>query len=165
MAFTKKVVGSLVFNQQEGVISHKRTGEQLAKYPIKLAIPIPLLADVISVAIDSTGEKHTSGHVEIPEELVKYASKGILEAHADDPSATDAEVKVELWNWTDTASVTSITFSGAGGHKKAEIDKATLQALAGKVVNGRISVTTASATSGATQNFRSIVLVIIIDLT
>ena len=165
MSFNYKQVGNLVFNQAEGLIKHKATNEDLARFIVKIAIPVHLLAKSISIAIDSTGEKETSGHFELKEHMVKHLSEAYLEAHADSPSATDAVVDVHLWNWTDANSVVSISFSGEGGYKKSSNIASTLKTLAGKVLNGRIYVSTASGTSGATQVFRSIVLVLIYDLT
>ena len=165
MAFTRKIVGDLIFNQEEGTITHKRTSENLAKFPVKIAIPIPLLAKSTSVAIDSTGVKESSGHFEIPSELLKHVTSAFLEAYADAPSATDAVVAVELYNVTDSSVIASVSYSGDSGLKKSSDIASALSGLAGKTICGRLRVTTASGTSGATQVLRSIVLVLIIDLT
>ena len=165
MSFTRKEVGNLVFNQSDGVIKHRVTNEDLARFPVQFVVPVHLLAKSVSVAIDSTGVKESCGHFELPSEALKHLSSAFLEAQADSPSATDAEVKVELYNETDGAVVASLTFSGAGGFTKSDDIASSLKGLAGKRLSGRINVTTASATSGATQVFRSVVLVLIYDLT
>jgi len=165
MSFTHKMVGDLIFNQQEGKITHKETRGDLAKYIVQLAIPVHLLAKSVSIAIDSTGEKETCGHFKLTSELLKHLSEAYLEVLADEPSATDATVDVHLWNWTDASSIVTVSFSGAGGFKASGNIASTLKGLAGKVVNARIYVATASGTSGATQVFRSIVLRLIYDLT
>jgi len=165
MSSTFKQVGSLVFNQQQGTIKHARTDEDLAKYIVKIAIPVHLLAKSVSVAIDSAGEKEVTGHFELKSELLKHLSEAYLEANAGTPSATDAVVEVQLYNWTDGASVVSLSFSGEGGFKKSSNIADTLKTLSGKVLCGRLYVSTASATGGAAQIFMSIVLVLIYDLT
>jgi len=165
MSSTFKQVGSLVFNQQDGVVKHARTSEDLAKYLVKIAIPIHLLAKSVEIPIDSTGLKEASGHFTLPSEALKHLSEAYLEAVADAPSATDASVDVILRNVTDGVDVAKLTFAGEGGTKKSANIASDLKTLAGKVLCGRIEVATASATSGATQVFRSIVLVLIYDLT
>jgi len=165
MSFTRKEVGNLVFNQSDGVIKHRVTNEDLARFPVQFVVPVHLLAKSVSVAIDSTGEKETCGHFKLTSELLKHLSEAYLEVLADEPSATDATVDVHLWNWTDASSIVKVSFSGAGGFKASGNIAGTLKGLAGKVVNARIYVATASGTSGATQVFRSIVLRLIYDLT
>ena len=165
VSFSYKQVGNLVFNQAEGLIKHKATNEDLARYLVKIAIPVHLLAKGVDVPIDSTGVKEDCGHFELPGEAVKHLSSAYLEAAAASPSATDASVDVELYNASDGAVVAKVTFSGEGGFKKSGDIASDLKALGGKVLSGRINVTTASATSGATQTFQSIVLVLIYDLT
>ena len=96
---------------------------------------------------------------------IRDRSKAYFEAHLDDPTATDAEVKVEFRNADDAVTVETLTYAGDGGYKRAEISRSTLQGLASKNVVARVNVTTASATSGATQNVRGIRLVLIYDLT
>jgi|GEM_PF-2875465 len=165
MAFTNKTVGNLVFNQEDGEIKHKVTNETLSKYIVKIAIPVPLLAKSISVAIDSTGVKEESGHFTLPAEALKHIKEAYLEAYADDPSATDAEVNVELVDVSTATVIASVTFAGEGGDKKTSNIATTLKDYSEKLISARINVTTASATSGATQTFRSIVLVLVYDLT
>jgi len=165
MAWSKKIVGSLIFNQNDGIIQHKRTAENLAKYIVKIAIPIHLLAKSTTVAIDSTGVKEECGHFTLPAELLKHITEAYLEAYADDPTATDAEVKVELVDVATATAIASVTFAGEGGDKKTSNIASTLADYSEKIIAGSINVTTASATSGATQTFRSIVLVLEIDLT
>ncbi len=165
MSFKYKLVGNLVFNQEDGEVYHAKTAETLAKYPVQLVIPIHLLAKSVEIAIDSTGEKETCGHFKITSELLKHLKEAYLEVLADDPTATDAVVDVHLWNWTDVSSIVTVSFSGAGGFKASSDIADTLKTLANKVVNGRIYVSTASATAGAKQVFRSIVLRLIYDFT
>ena len=136
----------------------------LVEDTIQLAIPIHLLAKSVEVAIDSTGEKETCGHFKITSELVKHLKHAYLEVLADTPSATDATVDVHLWNWTDSSSITTVSYAGEGGFKASSNIADTVKTLAGKVVNARIYVSTASATSGATQVFRSIVLRLVLGV-
>jgi len=148
------------FHVEKGVVEY----QDLVDNTIQLVIPIHLLAKSIEIAIDSTGEKETSGHFKITSELVKHLKEAYLEVLADDPSATDATVDVHLWNWTDASSITTVSFSGEGGFKASSDIASTLKNLTDKVVNGRIYVSTASATSGATQIFRSIVLRLVLGI-
>jgi len=165
MAFTKKIVGSLEFNQEEGEIKHIRTGERLAKFPVKFAIPVVLLGKRVEILIDSTGIKEHTGEFVLTSEMVKHLKEAYLEARAEPPSAADASVDVELYNDTDDSTVTSLTFAGEGGYKVTSNIASTLKTLAGKRLAGRLNVRTASATSGATQRFRSIVLRLVYDFT
>jgi len=97
--------------------------------------------------------------------MIKHLTEAYLEANATAPSATDAEVKVELYNDTDGVVITSVTFAGEGGHKVSSNIALELKNYSGKLLCGRINVTTASATSGATQTFRSILLRLVYDFT
>ena len=165
MSFSKKIVGNLIFNQNDGEIKHKKTEEYLAKYPVKFAIPIHLLATAESVAIDSTGTKLHTGDFTLTSEMIKHLKEAYLEVDAGTPSATDAVVEVQLYNETDGASITAVTYSGEGGHKISADIASTLKTLAGKVLSAHIEVTTTSGTSEATQIFRSIVLRLVYDFT
>jgi len=165
MAFTKKIVGNLEFNQNNGEIKHIRTGEELAKFPVKLELPLHMLAKSVTIAIDSTGEKEACGHFKITSHLIKHLSKAYLTAYADDPSATDATVNVELMDTATGTAIVTISYSGEGGSKASSDIASTLKDYVDKLVHVRINVTTASATSGATQVFRSIVLRLVYDLT
>jgi len=165
MSSTFKQVGSLVFNQQDGVVKHARTNEDLAKYMVKIAQVIHLLAYMDNVGIDATGAGKGWGHFELPAEALKHLSEAYLESYCDDPTATDAVLRIELYNETDGEVVAYIEYAGVGGFKKSSNIADTLKTLAGKVLKGRWNVVTASATSGATQTVRSIVLVLIYDLT
>ena len=140
------------------------TYDQLQTNTIQLAIPIHLLAKSVSVAIDSTGVKEDSGHFTLTSEMVKHLKYAYLEAYADAPSATDASVDVELYNVTDGAVVTKVTYAGDSGLKTSSDIASTLKGLAGKVLSARINVTTASGTSGATQTFRSVVLRLVLGI-
>lgn len=136
----------------------------LVENTIQIAIPIHLLAKQTEVAIDSTGIKENTGYFTLTSEMIKHLKEAYLESFADTPSATDATVKVELYNYTDGEVVTSIEYSGVGGFKKSSDISTTLKTLGGKVLFGRINVTTASATTGATQSFRSIVLRLVLGI-
>lgn len=165
MAFKWKLVGNLVFNQEDGEILHSRTAETLAKFPVKFAIPIHLLAKSVNVAIDSTGDKEHVGHFTLTAEMVKHLKKAYLEAYAGTPSATDAVLVVKLHNFTDGVDITSVTYSGDSGLKVSPDIASTLKTLAGKILKAIITVTTASATAGATQPISSIVLRLVYDFT
>lgn len=131
---------------------------------IVFAVPIHLLAKSVSIPIDSTGVKENSGHFTLSSEILKYVKEAYLEAYADTPTATDASVAVELYNVTDGAVVASITFAGAGGSVVSSDIASSIANLVGKVLSARINVKTASATAGATQTFRSIVLRLVIGI-
>jgi len=165
MSFKYKLVGNLVFNQEDGEIYHAKTAETLAKYPVQLVIPVHLLAKSIEIAIDSTGEKENCGHFKITSELLKHLKEAYFEVLADDPTATDAVVDVHLINWTDETSEAMVSFVGEGGFKSTGNIADTLKTLENKIVCISIYVSAASATSGAKQVFRSIVLRLIYDFT
>ena len=165
MAHKYKLVGNLVFNQEDGEVLHAKTAETLAKFPVKLAIPVHLLAGRETIAIDSTGSKGTMGHFDLKEEIVKHLSEAYFAANAVAPTATDAVVEAQLYNTTDAEVVVAVEFSGEGGHKTSSDIASTLKNLAGKRLALRLYVTTASATAGAEQTFRSAVLLLVYDFT
>jgi len=165
MAHKYKLVGNLVFDQEEGKIYHAKTAEELAKFPVKLELPLHMLAKSVTVAIDSTGEKEACGHFKITTHLIKHLSEAYLTAYAEDPSATDATVDVELMDTATGTAIATISFSGEGGSKTTSNIADTLKDYVNKLVHVRINVSTASATSGATQVFRSIVLRLVYDFT
>ena len=140
------------------VDKHSLTYDKLAENTIQIAIPIHLLAKSVTIDITSTGVKESAGHFTLTSEMVKHLKEAYLEARAAAPSATDATVVVELQNATDGTTITSVTFAGVGGTKISDDIASTLKTLVGKVIAGVIRVTTASATSGATQQFNSIIL-------
>jgi len=129
--------------------------EHLSPNTIQLNTIINLLATEVDVPIDSTGIKHNCGLIKVTSEMVKHLKEAYFEAYASTPSATDASVDVELYNATDGEVITALTFAGVGGYKESSDIASTLKTLAGKIVSVRINVKTASATSGATQTFRS----------
>jgi len=165
MAHKYKLVGNLVFNQEDGEVIHAKTAETLAKFPVKLGIPVHMFAEQASIPIDSTGVKRATGHFTLDEETLKHLSEAYLQAEATTPDATDAVVKVELYNRTDAVVITSLEYAGEGGLKTGGDIASELKNLTGKQINVRLNVTTASATSGATQTFRSVVLKLIYDFT
>ena len=146
------------------VDKHSLTYDKLAENTIQIAIPIHLLANTVTININSTGTKINTGHFTLTEEMVKHLKEAYLEARASTPSATDATVKVELYNVTDASIVTSVTFAGDGGTKISSDISSTLKTLVGKVLSGRVEVTTASATTGATQDINSIVLRLVLGI-
>ena len=165
MAHKYKLVGNLVFNQEDGEVLHAKTAETLAKFPVKLELPLHMLAKSVEVAIDSTGEKEVCGHFKVTLPLLKHLTEAYLTAYADDPSATDAVVDVELMDTATGTAIATISFSGEGGSKATSNIASALKDYIDKFVHVRINVSTASATSGATQVFRSIVLRLVYDLT
>ena len=146
------------------VDKHSLTYDKLAENTIQIEIPIHLLAKSISVSIGSTGVKEICGHFTLRSEALKHLKAAYFEALADTPSATDATVNVELYNVTDSSVVATLTYSGAGGYKATSDISSTLKALSGKLLAARINVTTASATTGATQTFRSAVLLLVLGI-
>ena len=136
----------------------------LVEDTIQIAIPVHLLAKSVEVAIDSTGVKEQCGDFKVASEMVKHLKNAYLTAVADAPSATDATVKVELYNVTDASVVTSLEYAGEGGFKTSSDIADTLKTLTAKQLRARINVTTASATTGATQVFRSIVLRLVLGI-
>ncbi len=143
---------------------HSIDYDRLKPDAIQIAIPIHLLADDYSIPIDSTGVKRMPGPFTLTSEMVKHLKEAYFEAYAEAPSATDAVVDVELYNVTDGAVVTKVTYSGDSGLKVSSDIAATLKTLTGKVLAARINVTTASATAGATQLIRSIVLRLVLGV-
>ena len=160
-----KLVGNLVFNQRDGVIKHRETNEVLAKYPVKIAIPVLWLEDNLTIAIDSTGVKFPGAKLYLPEEVVKHLDKVILFANADTPSATDAVVECQLYCLDDHVEIGKVSYAGDSGLKTVEIDRDTIAAHAKHNLYCRIEVTTASATSGATQTILGLGVWFVIDLT
>lgn len=136
----------------------------LVENTIQIAIPIHLLAGQLSIPIDSTGIKNIVGHFKLTSEMVKHLKEAYLTSTADAPSATDATVHVELYNVTDGSVVAYVEYAGEGGTKVSSDIASTLKTLAGKWFNARLNVTTASATTGATQVFRSIVLRLVLGI-
>jgi len=163
MSSTMKMVGDLIFNRLEGLIKHKRTGEVLVKLPVKPAWVISLLAEPKKVAIDSTGIKHMTGFLKLHEEFFENALAAVFGAAAESPSATDAEVKVRLKDSATGDILCDLVFSGEGGTKEAKIDPSELTNRKGHNIYAVIEVTAASATSGATQLFSGIWLIVIYD--
>ena len=146
------------------VEKHSVEYTDLVEDTIQIAIPVHLLATARSVAIDSTGVKENCGHFTITSEMVKHLKEAYLEAYASTPTATDATVRAELYNVTDAEVITYVEYAGEGGSKVSSDIASTLKTLTGKVLCGRINVTTASATTGATQTFRSIVLRLVLGI-
>jgi len=165
MAHKYKLVGNLVFNQEDGEVLHAKTAETLAKFPVMLELPLHMLAKSVEVAIDSTGEKEVCGHFRVTLPLLKHLTEAYLTAYAEDPSATDAVVDVELMDTATGTAIATISYSGEGGSKASSNIASTLKDYVDKLVHVRIKVSTASATSGATQVFRSIVLRLVYDFT
>jgi len=62
MSFTRKIVGNLEFNQEDGEIKHTKTGERLAKFASIFANKIVFLNEKTGIAIDSTGVKLQRGY-------------------------------------------------------------------------------------------------------
>ena len=146
-----------------GSLIAKRTlsGDHLRSGVLDRAVVIHLFASSLGFSIDSTGEKLVSGHFKVTQELVNNLSEAYLIAYLTDPSATDAEVQVQLYNVTDGTKEVTLTYSGEGGYKESANIADVLKALVGKVVCGRVEVTTASATSGASQAVKCIALLLI----
>jgi hypothetical protein len=165
MAFKWKLVGNLVFNQEDGEIIHARTAETLAKFASKFVVPVTLLAKSATLAIDSSGVAEFCGNQTLDPELIEQASKAYFEASAAAPSATDAVVDVELYDNTTGEVIAKVTFSGDYGLKKTADILSLLKGREGNEIAVRINVITASATAGATQVFRSAVLKVIYDFT
>jgi len=165
MSFTRKEVGNLVFNQSDGKITHKVTGEELARFPSKFATPFFFITEGKTIAIDSTGVKFQGGLRKLLSEKLKFLTEGRLIANADAPSATDAVVDVELYCVNCASVIAKVTYSGEGGEKSVSISKSTLQAHENHNLRTRLNVKTASGTSGATQNFTQIDVNLIYDLT
>ena len=165
MSSTFKQVGSLVFNQQDGVVKHARTNEDLAKYLVKIAVPLIITDFIGDVAIDSTGVKAQTYAFKIPSEAFKHIRGMKFTSYTDDPTATDAVLRVELYNYTDGEVVAYNEYAREGGYKEADISESVAKALNGKLLGQRVNVTTASATSGATQKVRMVALWLIYDLT
>ena len=140
------------------------TYDKLAENTIQIAIPIHLLAKSVSVAIGSTGVKEACGHFTLTSEMIKHLKEAYLEANADTPSATDATVNVELYDSNAGSVIASVSFAGAGGTQVSSDISTDIKNAVGHVLYARINVATASATTGATQTFRSIVLRLVLGI-
>ena len=160
-----KLVGNLVFNQRDGVIKHRETSEVLAKYPVKIAVPITWIDPRVQIAIDSTGVKYTGGAFKVHKELLDHVDHALYGVYALDPSATDATVDAELYCLTCGTVVEKHSFSGSGGIVEKVISKDILMDHSNHYLHVRLNVTTASATSGANQVFAGAWLTFIYDLT
>jgi len=165
MSFTRKIVGNLEFNQEEGEIKHVRTGERLAKFASVFANKIVFLNEATSIAVDSTGTKLQRGWSVIRSEHVEFAKKAVFRAYSESVDVTDCVVEVRLYDLDTLEVITVLTFSGESGAKEVEISGSNLRARAGHMVLVLVVVTTASATAGATQTFNCIELDVIYDFT
>ena len=165
MAHKYKLVGNLVFNQEDGEVLHAKTAETLAKFPVKLAIPVHLFASQRSIAIDSTGVKFRAGHFELLSEALKHLKEAYFLARLGDPTATDAEVEISLVDTATGTEIVTLTYAGEGGKKKSSNIAETLKTYPDKMMHMKCEVVTASATSGATQIVYSVVLELVYDFT
>jgi len=136
----------------------------LVEDTIQIEIPVTLADYVGEVAIDSTGVKFETRSWKVTSELVKHLKHAYLAAYADSPSETDATVKVELYNYTDSSVVTSLEYAGEGGYKESSDIATSVKDLAGKQIGVRVNVTAASGTTGATQVFRAAVLRLVLGI-
>ncbi len=146
------------------VDKHSLTYDKLAENTIQIAIPIHLMAYVTSINIGSTGVKLIVGDFTLTSEMIKHLKEAYLEAAAGTPSATDATVAVELYDSDAGTVLGSVTFSGAGGTQVSSDISSALKNAVGHILYVRINVTTASATTGATQTFRSVVLRLVLGI-
>ena len=165
MSFTRKIVGNLEFNQEDGEIKHTKTGERLAKFASIFANKIVFLNEKTDIAVDSTGTKILRGWNKIRSEQVKFAKKAVFRAYSESVSVSDCEVRVLLVDVDAGEIVVSLIFSGESGTKEAEISGSELRTRAGHVFGVQVEVVTASGTSGATQTFNCIELDVIYDFT
>ena len=165
MSFTRKIVGNLEFNQEEGEIKHTKTGERLAKFASIFANKIVFLNEKTTIAVDSTGSKILRGWNKIRSEQVKFAKKAVFRAYSESVSVSDCVVEVRLYDLDAGENIAVLTFSGESGSKEAEISVSNILARAGHKIMAVVEVTTASGTSGAVQTFNCIELDIIYDFT
>jgi len=131
---------------------------------IQIEVPISFFEGKVSIAIDSTGVKHETGNYLISSELVKHLKSAYLETAMINFGATDATVAVELYNVTDASVVTSISLSSDSYRTRSGDMGSTIKGLAGKEVRVRVNVTTASATAGATADFISAKLILVLGI-
>ena len=165
MAHKYKLVGNLVFDQEDGEIIHAKTAETLAKFASVFANKVVFLNEKTGVAIDSTGVKLQRGYNTIITEQFKFAKKGVFRAYSENVTATDAVVDVYLYDIDAGEKIATVTFSGESGVKEVEISASNLLARAGHKIMAVVEVTTASGTSGAVQTFNCIELDVIYDFT
>jgi len=165
MAHKYKLVGNLVFDQEEGKIYHAKTAEELAKFPVKLEIPVHLHAHKIAFKIDTTGVKKECGHFKLLSQALKHLTEAYFAAYLSDPTATDAEVHVELVDLDSGTAIASLTYAGEGGYKESSNIAESLKDYADKVLYGEVEVVTASATADASQTLHSITLLLVYDFT
>ncbi len=131
---------------------------------IQIAIPIHLLAAPKSIPIDSTGEKSSFGFFKIPPSLVKHIKSAIFAARGLTPTATDAVVNVNLKDLNTGTILATLEYAGDSGYKETNVNIDDLKNAVGDEIYSNLYVTTASATAGATQEFRSVVLVLILGI-
>ncbi len=165
MSFTRKIVGNLEFNQEEGEIKHVRTGERLAKFASKFVVINMHKASTDAIAIDSTGVKYQQRAFKAIDELVTHLKKVIMDVYADEPSATDAVVRVGLYCVDDAEWLGYVEYSGDFGFKSFEVSGNVLRQHKEHRITVRIEVMTASATSGATQNIVERIIYFVYDFT
>jgi len=160
-----KMVGDLIFNRLEGLIKHKRTGEVLFKIAPRFAVQMFLKSYPSTHNIDSTGVKQGGGAFKFHKELVEHAVKVVFQAVCGTPTATDATVRVELYDLSAGEVVAYAEFVGEGGYKEVELDIDDLKARDKHNMWARFNVVTASATSGAQQVWNSALIIIYYDFT
>lgn len=135
------------------------------KLPIKFTDTIPFLLEKKSLAIDRTGSKHKAGWLVLDAENLEQLASVRIGAHLGAPSASDATVEIRLVDFDVGEVVGTITFEGVGGTRKSSIDASAFDGRAGHRFYFEFYVTSASATSGATQDWYSAWLLLIFDYT
>lgn len=130
---------------------------QLAADTIQWGSQIPIIAESpqAGLAADSTGVKWTS--IDLVFLAAEIASlKGAYVEASWTASATDSVTAIELYDATAAAVLASVS-GNTGTNSRSTAGTIT----AGNVLNVRVNVTTASATTGATTDVSKAVLVLV----
>ena len=132
---------------------------KIATDAIKLKIPIIILPDTKTVAVDSTGVKWTSAKIKL---TPKAQIKDIILRTSFSSSATDYTLAVYLIDPATGNKIVEVSGTNLTDSEESASAQGTLGNLPDDgIVEVRVEVTAASATSGATADIAYIVLEVI----
>ena len=131
--------------------------DRLIADTIQWSVQIPIIAEVAQtgLAADSTGVKWTSVDLIFTAAEIACLKGAYIEATWT-ASATDSVTSIELYDATGAAVITSVS-GNAGTNVRSTAGSIT----AGNTLNVRVSVTTDSATTGATTDVTKAVLILV----
>lgn len=155
----------VIYDENAAAYRFKLLTDGTVKLPIKFGYQMFLHNYPTELPIDSIGGKLETGHHLMKAELYEQATTVIFGANLGVPTADDAVVDIALYDYTASEDIATITFAGEYGTKEVTIEPSNLVSRANHSVVVRFIVKTASATSGATQEWRTAYLVVIYDYT